>query len=187
MGRLCATHCVSRGFLPRDEMQHVTLPDIEFELRPEVHQRLLKTAVTRVQLLRLAMRGMHASEAAKQLGIHAVTARGHYADPSFRREVLGKVEGAFADIDNAFTEKQKTLHERLEEQAAKSFEELVALADQDDLHPALKVKIHQDFLNRTDESKPLTGHTTKIDPTWLHHAAGVAKEMDKVIEIRKSA
>lgn len=166
-------------------MQTVEIENVEFAADPVNRDRLLKTAVTRVRLLRLAMRGMHASDAAKEIGIHATTARQHYSDPDFRREVIKKVEGAFFDVDSAFAEKQKTLHERLEEQASKSFEELVTLAADSDLHPALKVKIHQDFLNRTDESKPLSGTSYKLDPASLHRAAVSAREMDKVIPMRR--
>lgn len=167
-------------------MQVVELPNLQFETRPEVRERLLKTAVTRTRLLRLAMRGMHAKAAAEVVGVSPQTARMHYADPDFRRAVLEKVNDAFADVDSAFEKKIVSLHERLEEQAARSFDELVLLAADTELHPALKVKIHQDFLNRVDESKPLSGTTTKFDATQLQRAALVAREMDKVTPIRKS-
>lgn len=167
--------------------QQVTLPlDIQLEERVEVRERLLKTAVTRVHLQRLAMRGLNATEAAGRLGISPATARSHYADPDFKREVITKVNSALGGVDDAFEKQTQTLYERLEEQAAKSFDELLLLAETESLHPALKVKIHQDFLNRVEDTKPLSGSSHKVDAQWLHRAAGVAKEMDNVIPMRRT-
>ena len=155
----------------------------------EFRDRLLKTSVTKTQLLRLAMKGLNATQAAKVVGCSAETARGHYADPEFRRAVLSRVEQAFEGIDQAFIERRKDLHELLEEQAYRSCEELMQLVEDPQLHPSLKVKIHQDFLNRHEDTKPLSGKSFKFDAGELRHASRVAQEMDKVIPMpmRKQA
>lgn len=153
----------------------------------ELKDRLLKTSVTKMQLIRLAMKGLNATEAAKVVGIHEQTARSHYADPEFRRAVLSKVDAAFAGVDAAFTEKRKTLHELLEEQAYKSCINLMAMLENDELHPSLKVKINQDFLNRVEDTAQFSRQAMKMDPADLQHAAKVAAEMDKVVEIRRKA
>jgi len=154
----------------------------------EVRDRLLTTSVTKAQLLRLAMKGLNATQAAKVVGCSAETARSHYATPDFRRAVLAKVEEAFEGIDLAFAERRKDLHQMLEEQAYSSCEELIAMVGNPDLHPSLKVKIHQDFLNRVEDSAQQTKHSYKMDANDLRQAAQVAKEMDSVIPItRKKA
>ncbi len=150
----------------------------------ELRDRLLTTSVTRAQLLRLAMKGLNATQAAKVVGCHEATARSHYATPDFRRAVLAKVEEAFEGIDAAFIERKASLHEMLEEQAYKSCQELIELVSDPDLHPSLKVKIHQDFLNRVEETaqqSKVSHH--KMEPRELQHAAQVAREMDSVIPI----
>jgi len=151
----------------------------------EVRDRLLTTSVTKAQLLRLAMKGLNATQAAKIVGCSAETARSHYSTPDFRRAVLAKVEEAFEGIDQAFITKRKGLHEMLEEQALRSCEELIAMVEMPELHPSLKVKIHQDFLNRVEDSAPQSKSTYKLDPGELRHAGNVAKEMDNVIPMKK--
>lgn len=101
--------------------------------------------------------------------------------------MLAKVESAFEGIDKAFEQKRKGLHEMLEEQALKSCEELISMVEMPELHPSLKVKIHQDFMNRVEASAPQSKSTYKLDPGELRHAGKVAQEMDNVIPIRKGA
>jgi hypothetical protein len=151
----------------------------------ELKDRLLTTSVMRVQLLRLAMKGLNATQAAKVVGCHESTARAHYAQSDFRRAVLDKVEQAFEGIDQAFAEKKRSLHEMLEEQASRSCEELIQMLEGSDLHPSLRVKIHQDFLNRVEDSAPQARHSYKMEPADLSHAAKVAREMDQVLPLRR--
>ena len=165
------------------EAMEVDLPLEALELR----DRLLTTSVTRVQLLRLAMKGLNATQAAKVVNCSPETARQHYADPEFRRAVLARVNEAFEGIDASFRERKATLHELLEEQAYKSCIELIDMVKDDSLHPSLRVKIHHDFLNRVEESAQQTKHSYKLEPTDLRMAAKTAEEMDKVIPIRKGA
>lgn len=153
----------------------------------DFQSRLLKTEIAKLQILRLAMEGKTATEAAKVMGLSAETVRGYYRDPEFRLAARKKVEAAFADVDGAFRERRKTLHEMLEEQAYRSCEDLIEMLNSDDapLLPSLKVKIHQDFMNRVNDSKPLSGAVMKLDPAELRHAANVAAEMDNVISIKR--
>lgn len=157
----------------------------------ELETRLLRTSVTRTQLLRLAMRGLHASEAAKVLGIHVSTARSHYSDPDFRRAVLAKVDGAFSDVDAAFIERTKTMTEKLEEQAHKSFDGLLKMLDPTaygrEISPNLEAKIHLEFLNRTAETSSVNRSLVSLDPMQLSVAAKAASEMDNVREMKKIA
>lgn len=148
--------------------------------------RLLSTAVVRSQLMRLAQKGLNASEAAKLVGISAATARSHYA--AFRTELLQRVESVFADVDAAYAGKRKLLHEMLEEQAYRSFEDLVSMLDDGTLHPALRVKINQDFMDRTEQTQKTAriAHVN-ISEADLVSAQRTAAEMDKVIPIKKAS
>lgn len=149
--------------------------------------RLLSTLVTRSQLLRLAMKGLNASEAAKIVGCHPQTARTHYADPSFRDEVRKRVDGAFADVDEAYTERRKSLHELLEDQSVRSFTDLVGMLGDPNLHPSIRMRINQDFLNRVEESSQITRSSNALTAEALASAAKTAREMDNVVEFRKKA
>lgn len=146
-------------------------------------QRLLTSTVTRVQLVRYAMRGMNATEAAKLAGISEATARRHYADPEFRRLVVGRVDRAWVGSDASFNERTKSLAEKIEEQAAKSFDSLVQMLDPDTnggvgISDNLKFRIHTTFLDRHSETAQISKGQFKIDPLQMMHAAGVAAEMD---------
>lgn len=152
----------------------------------EERTRLLKQAVLRRQLLRLAMKGVDATQAARIVGCSKWTTREIYREPRFRQEVMGKVEGAFADIDHIFREKKKSLHERIDEQAERSFEGLVSLLDDTDTSNHLKAKIHMDFLDRSAESQKQTVvNHARLDPQQLIAAARTAVEMDNVVPFRK--
>jgi len=153
----------------------------------ELKDRLLRTSVTKIQLVRLAMKGLNATQAAKVVGISKETARAYYAEADFRKEVLSRVDAAFVDIDSAFCSKRKSLHEMLEEQAYKSCEDLVAMLENPDIHPSLRVKINQDFLNRVEDTAQFSKQPYRMDAADLQHAAKVAMEVDKVVEIRKKA
>ncbi len=160
-------------------------PSSAAEPPSDFQQRLLAGAVLRTQLLRLAMKGVNATQAAKVVGVSSATAREVYREPEFRAEVLKKVNGAFEDIDAAFSSKKKTLHELIDEQAYRSCESLIDMLQDEQLHPSLKVKIHQDFLNRSEESMPKSGAVYKVEPAELSRAAQVAQEMDNVIQFKK--
>lgn len=162
----------------RDE--HVATPRLDVE-----GPRLLTTVVLRAQLLRLALKGLNASEAAKIVGCHEATARTHYRDASFRQEVRAKVDQAFFDVDEAFTDKQRGIHELLNDQAVKSFEDLMSMLQDPDLHPSIRMRINQDVLNRVAEAAPTHKNITTVSPEQLQRAAKVAKEMDNVVPFRK--
>lgn len=135
------------------------------------------------------MRGLHATEAAKVLGIHQATVRLHYNDPAFRQEVLKKVGAAFGSTDAAFIERTKSLTERLEEQATRSFDSLVAMLDPatnegHKISDTLAVKVHLSFLDRVQETAQVSKSVISMDPVQLQHAAVAAREMDNVVPIR---
>lgn len=168
------------------------LPDDWLALGGEEKRTLLKGLVLRQQLIRLAMKGLNATRAASVVGCAKETARGIYRDPDFRKEVVGRVDGAFGDVDLAFVEQKKSLHERLAERAERAFDQLCNLLDNEETMPSLKVKIAQDFMDRNPETQ--AGHTTtRLNPAFqseaLAHAARIAREVDeKVIPmVRKRA
>jgi hypothetical protein len=143
---------------------------------------LLKQQVTRIKLKRLAMRGLNAKEASKLVGICAQTAGAIYRDPEFRKEVTASLEGVFDEIDGDFKVKQKTLHEMLEEQALESFNDLVRMLKQGDLNPSLKVRVHQDFMDRAAETakhSPKSSSAPNLDAEDLARAVQAAREMDE--------
>lgn len=137
------------------------------------------------------MKGLNATRAALLVGCGKDTARGVYRDPEFRKEVLSRVDGAFVDVDAAFVETKKSLHERLAERAELAFDQLCVLLDDESTLPSIRVKIAQDFMDRNPETQ--AGHTvTKLggvlQSAELVHAARIAREMDdKVMPIRRRA
>lgn len=163
--------------------------DFAFAAPTEERRVLLKGVVLRQQLARLAMKGLDATKAARVVGCHPATSRAVYRDPTFRREVYSKVEGAFTDVDKAFVEDKKSLHQRLAEEAESAFTELVTMLHDASTLPSIKVRIAQDFLDRNPETQ--AGHTiTKLSPALqseqLSAAAASAREMDsKVIPMRR--
>lgn len=138
----------------------------------------LRRAVRGAQLSRLARAGLPASKAAEVVGCSPSTARSAYRDPAFQRRVLGSVEDTYAPVDEAFVEHRQGFHQLLEEQAYKSFDDLVKMLDNPHLQPGLRAKINLSFLDRHPESQEGNVRTHKIDPAALMLAAAVAKEMD---------
>ena len=169
-----------------------TLPQLSVELpyesrdlelvagRPTARQ--MKRAVARVQLLRLAMRGMNAKQAAQAVGLPESTVLLHYRDPEFQEEVMKRVSGALGSSDANFKGKVKTLHERIEEQAEASFQDLVEMLENEKLPLHLRARINQDFLDRCQASQKENTLNVKgltIDPNQLIVAAQVAMEIDQ--------
>lgn len=146
-------------------------------------QGQLRQAVRRAHLLRLAMKGLNATEAAQVVGCAPETARAVYSDVEFRKAVLGGMERVFEGIDSEFVRRKASLHEMLEEQAYSSFTALQELL-QEDIHPGLKVKIHQDFMDRCPETQSQRTATLKFDPEQLALAARAAREMDAAIDVK---
>ncbi len=178
---------------PRAQIVDLDLPpDLQFVSGPPT-ARNLRSAVQRIQLKRLAMRGLNAKQAAQALGCGIEAARRYYRDPEFRREVLSCVNGAFEDVDAAFTQEKVSLHERLGDVAEKSFEILERLLEDPETQVHHKIKIAQDFMDRNPESQ--AGHVVRTgaisDPDTLAVAARTAREveasMDKIVPIRKGA
>lgn len=143
----------------------------------------LRMSVTRVKLMRLAQRGLKANEAAKALGISKDQALHHYRDPDFQREVMGRVSTVFGELDTEFQSKALTLREKIAVQAERSFDTLVKLLDEDKLTTQLAVKVHQDFLNRCEDTQPktLVSHQT-VDPEQLAIASIAAQEMQATMQ-----
>jgi len=136
-------------------------------------------------MLRLAVRGVNATAAAKVIGCRPETARKYYADPAFRREAFAKVESAFAGVDSDLGNEKRTLHQKLSEAADEAFEELYGMLKNAQTAAAHKIKIAQDFLDRNPETQ--AGFTTRnvtLSPEQLASAARAAREMDNVIPIR---
>jgi hypothetical protein len=170
--------------------QGIEVPDEVFEAQRqapvlEVGGRLLTQAVRRAQLARLAIRGVNAKRAAEILGCSHAVVREVYSDPSFRRGVVGRVDDAFADTDEAFAAKKRTLVERVEEKAEVAFEILCAMLEDDKTTPGHRIRIAQDLLDRHAETAPINRQHFKIDPLELVRASAVAREMDneRVIEM----
>lgn len=163
-----------------------TLPEVEsrpdLSIDPE-QVRLLRSAVLRANLLRLACRGMTAKEAAERLKISVETARYIYRDRQFRTDVLRQVDKAFEDVDSTFKSKKKDLHERISEQAERSFDDLCQMLDNPDLQPSIRMRINQDFLNRSHDTAQVQARSTKLNPEELARAAETARQMDNVISI----
>jgi len=130
-----------------------------------VSHRLIPSAILRIQLQRLAMRGLDATKAAKIVGCSAATARAIYSDPGFRKVVLGKINGALGGADSTFLDKKVSMLERLGEASEIAFESLMVMLNDVDTSKAHKIRIAQDFLNRNPETQAGLVHThKKFDP-----------------------
>lgn len=150
---------------------------------PAPTARALRDSVVRVHLLRMAMRGMKAKDAALAVGCGEVVARRHYADREFQREVHRRISKAFSESDTTFLYERKNLSDLIEGQAYSSFHELVKMLDGEfgALRPETRMKIHQDFLNRTTDSRQQAGVIHTWDPDALRVAAKTAAEMDTAL------
>lgn len=159
--------------------------DRDLSILEEPTARQLRRSVLRVQLLRLAQRGLKAKQAAQALNIPESQALTHYRDPLFQKEVMLRVSTVFSGSDNEFASRALTLHEKIQQQAEKSFDELARLLQEDVLPTSLKVKVHQDFLNRSEESQPMTKVTHSgmpFDAEKLAIAAVAAEEIRASME-----
>ena len=172
-----------------EQVINLTSEDLEF-LRTPPTSRGLRKSVLRMQLLRMAMRGITMKEAAMSLDISPDQVSVHYRDPDFQKEVIRRVSGAFQDPDSEFIENKKTLLERVNEQAERSFDRLVNILDQKLLAPRDEVRVHQDFLDRAKDTSKIERREVLIDHNALANAAKVAAEMDrhsgKIVNIRKA-
>jgi|SRR5580658_1309347 hypothetical protein len=160
-------------------MQPEYPPDSELEHRP---QRISR----RLELLRLAMRGYSAKQAAESLEIPYSAALQEYRDREFRALAFGRLEHAFAEIDGNFEEEKKSLHERLAEKSNDAFRVLCELLEDEEVHPGVRVKIAQDMLDRNPDT--MAGSVVrheKFDPQQLMRAAQAASEMDNVIQLKR--
>lgn len=151
----------------------------------KVGARALRINIIRVNLARLAMRGLTAKQAAKALNISHEQAYKHYRDPEFKRNVLGRVSEAFGASDERFAEQKLSLTELINEQAYASFFDLVALLKDPECTVSLKAKIHQDFLDRTQEGAKHSVSTQNIDASQLAIAAKVALEITSGSEMHE--
>ena len=147
-------------------------------------RRLVRSAIIRLQLERLAMRGVNATRAAELVGCHRDTSRGVYRDPRFKKKVLGKINAALGEVDQTIFKEKKDLHARLAEKCEDAFQKLCDLMEDPETSTAHQIKIAQDFLNRNPESQPgATIMKREFDPEQLSRAARVAKEMENVVSI----
>lgn len=140
-------------------------------------RRLIKQSVRRAQLLRSAMRGLTAKEAAETVGCSHATALAAYRDPEFKRDVMRKVEGAFQEVDKNFVETKQTLNERLTATAERSFELLVEMLEDKETASGHRINIAQDFLNRNPETSQVN-RTVTFNEEQLRIAGKTAKEME---------
>jgi hypothetical protein len=123
----------------------------------ERQPRLLRTAVLRAQLLRLALRGLTAKQSSEILRCSYFSARQHYHDPAFRAQVLARVEGAMANADERFDAGARTLHQRLADTSEKAFEilqEMLVNAEDAGVTPGLRAKIALEFMDRNPDLAP---------------------------------
>lgn len=170
-------------------LHEVDLSALEGEsLREQIIPQHLPREVLRARALRLALKQISARKAAPILGIAYETARKIYADPSFQADVRKRIDLAFEDVDTAFVESHKTLHEKIAEKGDRAFQELVNLLEDSNTLPGHRIKIAQDILDRNEETQAgkTIRHTT-LDVDKLRNAALAAREMDNVIPIRKKA
>lgn len=182
-----------RHFTPQKDkrvpLREVDLSELEGEsLREQCIPQHLPKEVLRARALRLALQQISARKAAPLLGISYETARRIYADPSFQADVRRRIDLAFEDVDAAYAERNKTLHEKIAEKGERAFQELIQLMEDPNTLPGHRIKIAQDILDRNEDTQAgkIIKHTN-LDIERLRMAGLAAREMDNVIPIRKKA
>ena len=165
-------------------MSDVVVPArISAELAVEAEPRLLKTAVIRAQLLRCALRGLNAKQAAAVVKCSHSVALSAYSDPGFRESAMKQLNAAFEGVDAGFVEKKESWFDRLDRAADKAFEELMGMLERDNLDDAHRIKICQDFLDRTPEtaSQSAEHRYAHFNAEELALAARTAEEMNQAL------
>lgn len=169
-------------------LQTIDLSKLEGEsLRQQVQPQALPKEVMRARLLRLALRGQNARQAAQACGYAYDTVRRIYADPAFQADFRKRVDLAFEDVDTEFIQSQKSLADKVSEKANTAFTVLCELLESEQTLAGHKIKIAQDILDRTAETATFSPRTTALDADKLRAAALAARDMDNVIPIRKKA
>jgi hypothetical protein len=159
----------------------------EAELALQHEPKLVKQLVVRARLLRFALRGLNARQAAQLIGEPYQTVRAIYADPTFKREVQQRINGAFEGVDSQFVAEQKTVTDAIKDKAGAAFNYLCELLEDPNAHPGYRMRAAQDILDRNEDTQAGSTITKRIDPAQLALAARTAQEMDDVIPIRKKA
>lgn len=165
----------------------LTLP-ADFTQQADEQPKLLKQSVVRAKLVRLAQRGLNASQAARHVPYSQQVVQTIYRDPTFRREVLGRVEEALGNVDESFHIEEETLHSRLKSSADEAFRVLYDMLTDKETHPGYRMKIAQDILDRNDET--MAGHQVvrkTFDVEQLKQAARTAREMDDTLPMKRRA
>lgn len=166
--------------------QIVDVPDSLFGVCDSGQAEQVKAGLRRAalgeKLVRMAMKGVTASEAARLVGCHQQTALMYYKRPDFRKRVMNKIQGAFEGVDEGFSEELESMHEKLKRAAEKSYDELMAMLSGEvaGVQVGHKIKIAQDFMNRNPDTQAGFIHRNgdKLDPDQLRLAATAAREMD---------
>jgi hypothetical protein len=154
----------------------------------EEHPRLVTQAVRRAKLLRCALRGVNAKDAARVVGCSHATAMTVYSDPSFQRRVHEQLEGVFEGVDAGFIDRQMSLHERIEQKAKDAFKVLADMLDNNATPPHLRAKVAMDMLDRNPETQAGHSVTTRRDDELaetLRAAAAASREADNVVTMRR--
>lgn len=151
--------------------------------------RILQVGLRRAQLLRCALRGLTAKAASRIVGCSESTACAVYRDPEFRRSVYNKFNSVFEDIDAGLANRKLALFERIEHKASDAFSLLEDLMDSDETPVHLRARIAQDMLDRNPQTQAghiVTRRSEELSQ-MLQEASKAAGEVDKVVQMRRSA
>ena len=136
------------------------------------------------QILRCLLARMYIKDIGPIVGLDQSTVRKYIRAQAFRQMLQEKYPEIFANVDAQLGEQADTIQEVLIRNSQKALDKLAALMDSTNEHIALKASV--DALDRYEEtSKVIKSENkmeVKLDPVFLVHAAGVAKEMDSFEE-----
>jgi hypothetical protein len=148
---------------------------------PFTREKHLRRAILFTKLLRCAIRGMSAKEAAKYVGCWRGVAQEIYRDPSFRAQVRERVESSMASGDAEFMQREQTLQDKIAAASNKAFDVLQEMLEDTQQDPRLRVRVAEGFLDRNPEAARKTEskstHTHNFSVEQLMNAARTADEL----------
>jgi hypothetical protein len=134
------------------------------------------------ELMRLLMCGHMLKECAIHLHMSYRTVREYARQPEFMRKLKEMSAAIYERVDAELKDSKDGITARLEAYSEQALEEMMELA-RTCTNPVVKLKANQDImdrdtrLSRTRKIEASQSHSF-VDPLFLVHAAGVAKELD---------
>lgn len=133
------------------------------------------------ELLRLLMSGFMLKECSMHMGVSYGTLRKYAREPGFLEKLKVLSQNVYERVDEELRKAKDSITERLESISESALEEMWELSKT--AQGMVKFKVLQDLMDRDtriSRQKKVEAQTSHsfVDPLFLVHAAGVAREMD---------